>query len=222
MKHIPILFSTEMVQAILAGRKTQTRRTKGLELINLVPDYWTFNGRGIYAKADSSMNVPITYWFFVFKNTITEEKIQIKCPYGQLADVFWVREAFARFEEWDEIEQKFTYQYKADYNDQLTRYSPSIHMPKEAARLFLQIKYIRVERLRDIFHSDARAEGVEFVEGISRNLYYNYLTLDYGCNELFSFMTLWQKINGEKSWEENPWVWVIEFEKIEKPENFLS
>ena len=221
-----MLFSTEMVQAILAGRKTQTRRTKGLHLINSGPDYWEFNGGGIYAKADSSMNVPITYWFFVFKNTITEEKIQIKCPYGQLGDVFWVRESFfctKYYEHTPIFKNKGKYVYKASDNFiGCHKWKPSIHMPKKAARLFLRIKDIRVERLRDMFHSDARAEGVDFIEGISGNFYYNYLTLDYGCNELFSFMTLWQKINGEKSWEENPWVWVIKFEKIEKPENFLT
>lgn len=204
MKFIPILFSTEMVQAILAGRKTQTRRVLKLSrylssITEKQPEVMTVKDLKLYDGNGELMG-----------NLIMK--------YGKPGDVLWVRESFLI----NPIGQT-PFLYKAGSNiSKFLKWKPSIHMPKEAARLFLLIKQIRVERLRDIFHSDARAEGIDFVEGVRENFYYNYLTMDYGCNELFSFMTLWQKINGEKSWEENPWVWVIEFERIEKPENFLS
>jgi hypothetical protein len=132
-------------------------------------------------------------------------------------DILWVRETFT---EWP----KGNFQFFAStaMGEELGKWKPSIHMPKEACRIFLKLKSIRVERLRNIFHSDARSEGVDFVERINGKLYYDYLTLEYGCNELFSFMTLWKKINGEESWALNPFVWVYEFEQIEKPLDFLS
>ena len=217
MKFIPLLFSTLMVQALL--RKTQTRRTKGLEKINKNPDKWElsrlFNG---YAK-------------FCEYHSWTNEKL-IKCPYGKPGDVLWVRESFLKHPIPDE-----GYKYKADYDikqlncdvfkQNILKWKPSIHMPKEACRHFLLIKNIRVERLQDIIEYDAKSEGVEFVK--NANAYRDY-QFDYlNENRMFfyntaksSFQSLWSSINGEDSWKQNPWVWVIEFEKIAKPGNFLK
>lgn len=214
IKYHPILFSTPMVQAKQEGRKTQTRRTKGLEIVNLIPDHWKFEYLGKHPTDEKNKSL---YAFFTVKGT--ETWFYQKCPYS-VGDVLWVRETFCESNKI--VGDKYLYKEKVLRESSLRpKWKPSLFMPKHACRIFLKIKKIRVERLRDIFHSDARSEGVDFVEGINGNLYYNYLTLDYGCNELFSFMTLWQKINGEDSWEFNPWVFVYEFEQIEKPLDFI-
>lgn len=188
-KFHPILFSSPMVQAILEGRKTQTRRITKYPL----------KLKGWHVSIGEGQKPPPIEF----------------CPYN-VGDVLWVRETFT---EWPENE--FQYFVDTALGEELGKWKPSIHMPKKAARIFLRVKYIRSERLRDLFHSDARSEGIDFVQGKSSKLYYNYLTLDYGCNELFSFMTFWQSIYGEESWGQNPFVWVYEFERIEKPLDFI-
>lgn len=212
MKFIQILYSTPMVQAVIEDRKTQTRRLKGLEKINENPDHWEFL---FFAYTDT---------VFVFQNKKTKEKVCIKCQYGTHDDVLWVRETYCGIIQSDETVK---YHYKADANWALDSalkifWKPSIHMPKEAARFFLQIKNIRVERLIDISESDAIAEGIEPGKRVGFWKDYFYSKLNEDCIlPTTSFFTLWQSINGEVSLELNPWVWVIEFEKIEKPENFI-
>ena len=145
------------------------------------------------------------------------------CRYGKVGDVLWVRESF-----YLPVSELFkgNYFYKALVNQiWLFKWKPSIHMPKKAARLFLRIKDIRVERLWDISEEDSKKEGVLFstIHGIVE--YKNYMSKIGETFPVFaklSFMSLWESINGNASLELNPWVWVIEFEKIEKPENFLS
>jgi hypothetical protein len=121
------------------------------------------------------------------------------------------------------------------------KWKPSIHMPKEAARLFLQITSIGIEPLIDISEADAIAEGVEDIYAmtdVKEHCYKNYmhgkdertgkaLPIDEVCgwdviadNATHSFKTLWQRINGAASWQANPYVWRIEFKRIDKPENF--
>jgi hypothetical protein len=226
MNFKPILFSTPMVQAILNGTKLQTRRVvkgKALEWITtgmLPPDVLT--------RPDTFI-----------------------CPYGEVGDVLWVRESFYQYGFWRKNgltkTGKQKWKFIADnaytsiaYNDNppssifknsqrvLGWYKrSSLFMPKEACRLFLKIKDIRVERLQDISEEDAISEGVLKdvklpVENFqTRLLYRDYKGDTSGCADArSSFMTLWKSINGEQSWNENPWVWVIEFERIEKPENF--
>jgi hypothetical protein len=175
MKQTPILFSTPMVQAILEGRKTQTRRVVKHELDN----------RGVRSTNN------------IFEDWHGKE---VKCPCGQVGDVLWVREAYA-----PHYFDDFSHGYKANWNDTAAEYvnqpkwKPSIHMPKEACRIFLKITDIRVERLQDISNSDIRAEGAA----------------EFGCtSHRLNFQSLWQSINGQQSWEANPWVWVIEFDRI--------
>src|SRR5690606_13460109 len=85
-------------------------------------------------------------------------------PKFEISDILWVRETFADIEIWDEIGQKYEYQYKAEDNDVLARWKPSIHMPKAAARIFLEVTDVRIERLQDISNEDAVAEGVIVIE----------------------------------------------------------
>lgn len=203
MKTHPILFNTEMVQAILQGNKTQTRRTKGLNFININPSNWTIEElQSLWAKSND----------FDIK--------EIKKPYD-VGDILWVRETFAfNFREG-------VYDHKAHYasQDHYYGWKPSIHMPKAAARLFLQITDVRIERLNDISDKDSITEGIKTDNCEGKDCYYFY-----PCNDLrddsyldspkTSFYSLWNSINGEKAWALNPWVWVIEFKQIEKPLNF--
>lgn len=234
MKNIfkPILFSTPMVQAILEDRKKQTRHTKGLEHINKNPDNWS-----LVSDSSASDGICISE-----KNT--EQIFYPKQPYS-VGDILWVRESFYAYGMKIKRGKTTTGRQKTQFVDHglvfpsYYRYMDdppmqnkfaniglgyykrnSLFMPKAACRIFLKVKSVKVERLCDLFHSDARAEGIDFTEGINSNLYYNYLTIEYGCNELYSFMTLWQSIYGEDSWIHNKWVWVIEFERIEKPLEF--
>ncbi len=196
----PILFSTEMVQAILAGRKTQTRRV-------CQHQYWQhselvdFNINKIHSKVDKNVSSKF-----------------------QPGDILWVRETYGT--------TAIGNMYKAsvcspDMDKPLSGWKPSIFMPKEAARIFLKVTNVRVERLQDISENDAIAEGIErygpFGEfkgephpsgGMMRFRAYSKASR--------AFQDLWQSINEKKHpWESNPWVWVYGFERIEKPENFL-
>lgn len=211
-KYIPILFSTEMVEAILAGRKTQTRRDKGLDLVNLsYSDHFKYLGKNHQIQK---------FHLFGWENDIGFlEKGLITCPYGKTGDVLWVRETWTYS---DEIDNPYWYkqQFEEEYlpEHQLKGiWKPSIHMPKEACRLFLRITNIRCERLQEISEVDSRAEGIKPLFPY----YMDYTgNLSHVLTAYASFKTLWQKINGEDSWNENPWVWVIEFEKIDKPANW--
>ena len=203
----PILFSTEMVQAILEGRKTQTRR-----IIKPQPK------KGIIATA------------FDFKKGFYASKIKIEenpdrfeitklfKPKYQTGDILWVRESFAKPPIYA---FGVKYIYKAGFNESICGWKPSIHMPKEAARIFLEVTNVRVERLQDISEEDAIAEGIDK----KGDLYFNYFESEkleklekffpkeYFYKEIpkVSFMSLWSKINGIDSWIANPWVWVYEF-----------
>jgi hypothetical protein len=220
-KFRPILFSTPMVQALIEGTKTQTRRTKGLEDLNESKGFNSFeviNDGGVIK--------------WLLKPT-SHGWCKLKCPYT-VDDVLWVRESFYYAANWDHATPRFLasigeeVNYKADDSNYSVskplhkgKLRPSLFMPKEASRIFLKIKSIRVERLNEISEADAIAEGIEYVQGIEKNLYYNYLTLEFGCNAIESFKTLWQKISGRDSWDKNTFVFVYEFERIEKPLDFI-
>lgn len=202
MKFHPILFSTEMVKAILEGRKTQTRRViKSKSLL-------------------ACLNNPAEKGF---------DGIESLCTYGKVGDVLWLRESF-RYDVIQDRNGVFNdvYCYKTDFPDEhpkILSWKPSIHMPKTACRIFLQIKSIRVERLQDISEKDAIAEGVQFRKVIDQGLGYKVygVTFDQQTSSpAFSFQTLWKYINGFDSWDANPFVWVIEFQRIERPNNFLQ
>ena len=215
----PILFSTEMAQAILEGRKTQTRRLHGLDEIKKNPNDWTFY---YFSKDDKR----------TFAHFRKQEDNKIKSIFGtspyQIGDILWVRESFfncSSFKEYplfSEIKGNFCYKT----NDFIGghKWKPSIHMPKEAARIFLEVTNVRVERLKDISEEDAIEEGIEIIHYAENILpvFRNYLLKEKKgtLNPRLSFRTLWEKINGEDSWDANPWVWVYEFKVVEKPKDF--
>ena len=203
MKEIPILFSTPMVRAIFDGRKTQTRR-----IIKPQPE-----------SVDHVSHKTIPY------NGSPEFLLSnLKCPYGQIGDMLWVREAWWHNREtWGDSE---VFLYRADFPidgyDHVDAYKwkPSIFMPKDVCRIKLRIADIRVERLQDISEEDARYEGCD--KGI-RWLNTNKVEIiDEGhvffCTNAaqykLGYESLWDSINGKGSWDKNPWVWVITFERV--------
>ena len=224
----PIIFNTEMVQAILEGRKTVTRRvmrpqpSEGWEaadygtvhkLVNGVPDEMKPIGWG--PTSDDGLEA-------------------YKSPYGKPGDILYVRETFAVKSPVFSDQDWATYLYKADLDgipkwEDIT-WKPSIHMPKEASRIWLKVKDVSVERVQDITEGDAKAEGCD----------------SYRCNPAGDadvkkpggvgykpsvsyrddFSYLWDSINakrenGKFAWDANPWVWCVSFEVISttgKPE----
>ncbi len=211
-KIVPMLFMTEMVQAIdIYETKTETRRTDGLKEINSNPNNWVYNG-----KIDNLLN---------FYHGFSKRHVYIK-PKANVGDIIWVRETF------QEVLFKnapTVYLYKADLNHQSMKWKPSLYMPKEACRIFLKVVSVYLERLHDISEESAINEGVLFDVTIpvadfkTKNLYRDYRNETSGCADArSSYMTLWQKINGKDSWNKNPFVWVYKFEKTEKPINFLN
>lgn len=229
MKKIkPILFSTEMVQAILDGRKTQTRIVINPQPI--VGDY-------VYDGYDSESQKH--YLEKVEKGEFTEKYVSIGKSAYQKGDILWVKETlyqngesnleYIADREWiDEDIIPKDFNVRVDKNGVYKFCKiPSIYMPKFAARIFLEVTDVRAERLQDISEKDAVAEGItEYAYGYWKNYLTNFAggrpktDEDYKDPRL-SFQSLWQKINDKKHpWESNLWVWVYTFKRIEKPENF--
>jgi hypothetical protein len=213
----PILFSTPMVQAILRGEKTQTRR-----IIKPQPTAEVFSA--IIGGYD---NIPkmARFWTKREPNNPLIEDIKLKYNVG---DILWVRETW--HPKRHNMPTGWKYEYKAtakeDGNPTDEPWKPSIFMPKEACRIFLKLTKIRIERLNDITEDDAIAEGIErWTEERMKSKPTHYKVYFQNCKAedlcsytscpIDSYETLWQKINGEKSWEENPFVWVYEFERTD-------
>lgn len=209
MKERPILFSTPMVQAIIRGDKTQTRReVKGIShpLWNL--DLFRYDGINEQGS-------------HIMVNDIMGVYAGIECPYGKVGEILWVRETWQHTKclNLNPEDENYGYVYKADnqpWDDyENWKWKPSIYMPKEACRLRLKITDVRIERLQDISKKDAIAEGVEIIgdyDGLK--LYKDYLGDDGFISPSSSFHTLWQSINGSESWYSNPLVWVITFKAL--------
>lgn len=198
----PIIFSTPMVQAILKDRKTQTRRiVKPQPRYELSEHYgrWNEYGQGIDKETGSN-------WGYGYI-----------CRYGNPGDVLWVRETWCYGKDthaisFDPEPLPGDIIYKADIGEvdkEIVKWRPSIFMPREAARIFLIVKNIRVERLQDISEEDAIAEGVTHKYGVNRN---GERTLEKVCTTVFR--ELWDNINKARGygWDKNPLVWVVEFE----------
>lgn len=199
MKQTPILFSTPMVKAILDGTKTQTRRTKGLE--DLIPD----EDSGYTYMKGHSIQLDIHHW---------KDFAPSYCPYGNVGDILWVRESISK----DTFNSYPIYKESYQGGIPSIKWTPSIHMKKMYARIWLEIVSVRVERVQDISEADAKAEGVLLLQiDSSGEVWKDYLGNVIGHKTAKeSFRSLWQSINGAESWEANPWVWAIEFKRVEK------
>lgn len=219
MKERPILYSTPMVQALLSGTKTQTRRTKGLDFINESPDSWES------ATIASGKNDTILACFRGKINPLIVASA-FKCPYGSIGDRLWVRETWAPKGITKNGERRAP-AYIAD-GDDADAWRPSIHMRRESSRIILEISDIRIERLHSISADDAVAEGIlehaPWPEIPDEPRYQLYGILGEAQVELggdpttfdpiFSFLSLWHSINGGNSVERNPWVWALTFKRL--------
>ena len=197
----PILFSTDMVKAILEGRKTQTRRT-------VKPQPADIDEMGLGISGD--------------KAAIQCNELQkvIKCPYGKKGDLLWVRETFTILEPehcMGGMDSRFVFKANTDMDSDEARkeyiergypyqWRPSIHMPKAAARIWLQVEDITVERVQNISGEDAIAEGIKPTPHLSK------LPMQYKA--IVDFGKLWRTINGKESWNANPFVWVVKFKVL--------
>jgi uncharacterized protein YhfF len=209
MKLIPILFSNEMVNAIQDNRKSQTRRE-----VKPQPDIdMPIKKVPMYSELEE-------HWNKYCITDINGEDHLIKCPYGQPGDILWVRESWMNRSPRQFHLDAGSYIYKAGWDGCTDAgWKPSIHMPFEAARIFLRVKEIKVERLQDISEEDAKAEGIEVSHdyGDGNFAYKNYdgdSSVQDWEQATISFQTIWHSINGAESWNANPFVWVIKFERV--------
>lgn len=211
MTERPILFKGEMVRAILDGRKTQTRRVVKL-------------------TADGHVQAPSKHlrWYPTDPGAIQA------CRYGQPGDLLWVRETWGAVWPADEPVplRQCEIEYRADLppgctdrpgewpadecnGPEVPKWRPSIHMPRWASRITLEVKGVRVERLQDVTEDDAMAEGAMWHDG--GTYWHSGWRHDYSnvhADAYSSFARLWNNINGPGAWEANPWVWVISFERV--------
>jgi len=194
MRERPILFTAPMVRSLLDDRKTMTRRVMKPQPSALVD----LNG-GFYPTDDNGDFIPQSKHYADGGHFLRGVASDF-CSYGAIGDRLWVRETVWMYSNREEIAG-----YVADCGNRFEHYAhkvPSIHMPRWASRITLEITNVRVERLHEITEEDAEKEGVSFTQ------YTN-------ANARLHFMELWDSIYGNKyPRSSNPWVWVIEFRKV--------
>lgn len=188
MKSRPILFSAPMVRELLDGSKTQTRRVAKTEIV--------LGREALFAPRPGNKHAP------TFLLPDAKEQALAFCPYGQPGDQLWVRETHCAFD-------VGRVHYRADYQSDPVGekehgviWKPSIHMPRWASRITLEIVSVRLERLQDISRGDAMAEGCPFPN------------MAQGADPRNWYADLWNSINGPDTWATNPWVWVVEFKRV--------
>lgn len=204
-----MIFNGEMVRAILDGRKTQTRR-----IMKVQPES---NQLGLLLITDSTKHSDIGKYHWAESNA-TGNHVRSNlflCPFGAAGDRIWVRETWARYNiDQDSHDMAYRATIPEDWPES-GRWRPSIHMPRWASRITLEITDVRVERLNAISEEDARAEGI--IDGGCLNC---GEPEPCGCanpepDATDAFAYLWQSIYGQESWNANPWVWVISFKRVE-------
>ena len=188
IKERPILFSAEMVRAILGGRKTQTRRV-GKPVRH--PDLGNMYDIGALALEHEPRHV-----------------IERACPYGRPGDRLWVREAWSTHSCFDRMSPSAltarSIHYWADGEIVTGKRRSSIHMPRWASRILLEVVSVRVERLGAISKADCIAEGCAGGHGAIPGYAYAATPIEH-------YRALWDSINGTGSWDKSPWVWAVEF-----------
>jgi hypothetical protein len=224
----PILFQDRLVRAILAGRKTQTRRVVNPQPIGL--SNCTYQGhalpgvRGLWSPCDATTT-------------------RVRCPYGEPGDLLYVREAWAPMcrardgpgpccTDPDEQRRNHYIEFRADTGNprpgnwpaepdpEAPVWKPSIHLPRKDSRILLEVQDVRLERLLAITSEDAIAEGLE-PTGRDTTAWRGALTGNAETSYLdprLAFASLWDSINGARpgaSWAEKPWVWVVTFRRVQ-------
>ena len=208
VKERPILFSGPMVRALLDGRKTQTRR-----IVKVQPHMPQTNG--------CVLTVDGWQYTHLTGNSGKCELLQgesFLCPYGAPGDRLWVRENISKPFPDDVKARQFTGFYQATDSERKIRWTPSIHMPRWASRITLEITGVRVERLQDISKEDAIAEGLYQWTHSHKDPapYYGIQHADvWETDPRKTYERLWGDINGKESWAVNPCVWVVEFKRVE-------
>lgn len=206
----PILFNTEMVRAILDGRKTCTRRICKDANEYTVPDMDFYNAdRRTYAVHN----------FVDKEHTEQLSTAERTCPICT-GDILYVRET------WKKAPNGYFYYEDWQRNDiaDVTKWKPSIHMPKEAARIWLKVTDVRVERLQEITDNECIKEGIYPSNCRDCNDIFGCdVCPDEGYDEVDKFVEVWNSTIKKSDlnrygWDANPWVWVISFERCEKPE----
>lgn len=219
----PIIFNTEMVWAILAGTKTQTRRiVKGIEGLNVYR-----------AEPSEDAYESLAQWDYFYgwsdENGMYDAIESVRAPYA-VGDVLWVRETWAK-----EPLCKNGFIYRACFNqdngdaeksDFLFKWKPSIHMPKDAARIFLRVTNVRAEHLQDCAKGwclDVEKEGIKTLQ--DPILYLtddDYHTALREAMQKFWDSTIKDVDLSAYGWDANPWVWVIEFKRCNRPEGWCE
>lgn len=221
MSEKPILFNTEMVKAILDDRKTQTRRLIKPQPKSRLAYCYAGTDSGTWGYPTATAH---EFWgadFELPRGLSESEKQHRWKPPCEADDILWVRET------WNYVKfgnNDWHYEYRADCKDpskwsngSFAEWRPSIHMPREAARLFLLVKKVRIEKLQDISPMDVKAEGIEIV--CHEDDEYDVEMSDEAMEKLL-FQVIWEETikaadSPRYGWLANPWVWVIEFERIE-------
>lgn len=218
MKERGMLFSAPMVLALLNGSKTQTRRALKVQPLDVIPM------QGVQGRE----------WVGLMTRDPEPKGRIFNCRFGQPGDRIWVRETWLqpglepviyRADEWA---ARLVEKCKSDPAAPQLKWIPSIHMPRWASRITLEITGVRVERLQDISEADAKAEGItsdSVIVGANCNggrhseehaerFFYD------GCDDqgfesaVDAYRGLWESLSGTGSWDVNPWVWVIEFKRV--------
>ncbi|PHH04072.1 hypothetical protein [Leclercia adecarboxylata] len=200
-----MIFNAEMVRALLDGRKTQTRR-----IMKVQPDTPEFGLRRIIESSIAN-EIGMYFWSQDDARGIKARSKPFSCPYGGVGDRIWVRETWAEAGAGAPDLKLYRANYPAHVPSHYEnvppaeeiRWTPSIHMPRCASRILLEITDVRVERLNSISEEDAKAEGAPTECCV------------IGDKHFLGFRSLWKNIYGNDSWQANPWVWVIEFKRIE-------
>ena len=193
-----------MVRETLAGTKLQTRRAVKHPLL---------------CNLSFIVNCGDGWW------GDEEGEGQARCPYGQPGDRLWVREAWATHACFDNVRAGAlttrSLHYQADGKIKTGRNRAAMHMPRWASRITLEVTGVRVERLQDISEADALAEGIAYSERF--NGYCIGMAEHFHSHDpRESYRSLWRAINGAESWDANPWVWVVEFKKVNEHNGFPS
>lgn len=228
MKSRPILFNPQMIRAILDGKKTQTRRplkfwqipaeTEDKQSVERFPDM----------KYHAIAQIHSKWGFSFYAKTIEElcEKyLPTVCPFGRVGDQLWVRETFADLSGMG-FDQKYAYRADTEKNsegDQIrkqygVKWKPSIHMPRAASRITLEITNIRVEKLKDISPQDAIAEGLSCATKDKFLDKYGLSDWPWTCwdkDPRVAFLRLWSTVYGDEDFEQlgNPYVWAVDFKR---------
>lgn len=219
MKQIPIPYTEVMVKSLLQNLKTMTRRTGGLERVNENPDDWKI-------VSGDWLNSGVLF----FNKNGHSDRMK---PKYQVGDQLWVKETYTILEPEHCEGMTKRFYYKADHHEANEEWRKECiskgypykwitgrFMPKAAARIWIEVTDIKCERLQDISPKDCISEGIEKTNSVSRlNRWKDYLGGIGWMQPITSFQSLWASINGYDEWDQNPWVFVYTFKRIDKPDD---